>query len=1150
MSGGPALADKYLLDDGRVFLTGVQALARLVLEQLRLDRQDGRRTAALVSGYQGSPVAGFGQQLDAAVRIDPSVPVVHRPGQNEELGATAVWGSQLAGQLPGPRYDGVLGVWYGKAPGLDRAADALRHGNACGADPAGGLLAFVGDDPQCKSSTLPSASESMLATLGMPVLYPANVQEVLDLGRHAVAASRASGLWVALKMVAGVADANGTADVGPDRIRPVVPTVEYAGRPYRHTPSGMLLAPASLELEATLHGPRLELARAYARENQLDSISGATGDAWLGIVTAGPVHFDLLTALRRLGLPEEELERRGIRLLTLRQIWPVGDETIVRFARGLDEVLVVEEKAGFLETAVRNALYAQPERPLVTGKRDDRGDPLVPSAGTLDVELITRVLGRRLRRLGLPPAPARRTPLTLVPSAPRRTAAYCSGCPHSHSTAAPEGAVVGAGIGCHTMVILNPAGRGELAGLTQMGGEGAQWIGQAPFTETPHIFQNLGDGTYVHSGSLAIRAAVAAEVNITFKVLFNSAVAMTGGQSLQPVLGAAGLARQLAAEGVRQIVITTDEVRRYSGVRLPGITTVRPRADILDVQRELAAVPGVTVLVHDQECAAEKRRLRKRQHRPEPARRVLINSRVCEGCGDCGRRSGCLSVRSVDTEFGRKAAVHQSSCNHDYTCVEGDCPSFVSVRSRPGAPRPAAPPPAGLPDPVPPDGDEATVRLIGVGGTGLVTVAQILGMAAHLDGKQVRGLDQTGLAQKGGPIVSDVRVFARGAAPANRAGAGDADVYLGLDLLGAATPQNLLTARPGHTVAVTSTSQVPTASMVLDVTAEFGDVGAYRATIDAATSPARNVYLDAEAIADRLCGDAIAANTVVLGAAWQRGVVPVSSEAMEQAIRLNGVDVDRTLAAFRWGRCAVAAPELLTAATGTAEPAVDPAAAAAVARVLGDRLRAGGELERLLRVRAADLASYQSRHYAETYLRFVAQVHDRVGAVLPSDPGITEAVARNLHKLMAYKDEYEVARLSVGPEFRRTVQDEFGPGARVAYHLRPPVLERWGRRKKLTFGGWFRPVLRGLAAARRLRGTPLDPFGRMEVRRLERRLPAEYRGHVERALERLRPGNDAVVLALAEAPALVRGYERLKLAGVAGYRSRVTELLGQLGDPA
>lgn len=1143
----PATTDKYQISEGRIYLTGVQALARVVLDQLRNDRRAGLRTAALVSGYQGSPLGGFGAQVDAVARLDPSLSLVHQPGQNEELGATAVWGSQLVGQLPRPRHSGVLGVWHGKAPGVDRAADALRHGNACGADPDGGLVAFCGDDPQCKSSTLPSASEGILAALGMPVLCPGSVQDILDFGRHAVAESRASGLWVALKVVTDVADGNGTADVAPDRIVPVLPSVDYRGRPYRHRPSGTLLAPSSMELAATLRGPRIELAKAYARQNRLDRLAGATGDAWIGVVSAGPAYFEVLEALRRLGLPEPELARRGIRLLKLGQIWPLNDDVVRDFARGLDQILVVEEKDAFIETAVRDILYDTTLHPAVAGKRDERGRPLIPAAGTIDVDLLTRVLAGRLQRIGVEAPRPRPEPLTLTPVGPRRTASYCSGCPHSRSTVAPDESVVGAGIGCHTMVILNPAGRGQLAGITQMGGEGAQWIGQAPFTDTPHMFQNLGDGTYVHSGSLAVRAAVAAGVNITFKILLNGSVAMTGGQKLAPDLSVARLVRQLEAEGVRRIVVTTDEPGRYDGSVLGAVASVRDRDDLLAAQRELAAVAGVTVLVHDQQCAAEKRRDRKRGRLPEATRRVMINERVCEGCGDCGRKSNCLSVRPVETEFGRKTAVHQASCNVDGSCVDGDCPSFVSVWRHDEGLRPATDPPGDLPDPVARVGAGATVRLSGIGGTGLVTVAQILGTAAHLDGKQVRGLDQTGLSQKGGPVVSDVRIFAGTPDHPNRAGGGDADVYLAFDLLVAVTPQNLATVAPGRTTAVVSTSRTPTAAMIGDPDADYGSPEAYRTAIDARATGGGNVYLDAQEIAERLCGDVMAANMVVLGAAWQCGLLPVSLGSIRTAIRMNGVEVGRTLTAFDWGRAVVAVPERL-APPAIGRPGESPAVVALVNRHVGDLAREP-ELAELLLARAGDLSGYQSRRYAASYLDFARRVYEAEQAVLPGTTILTGAVARNLHKLMAYKDEYEVARLSVDPAFAQRLRTEFGQRVRWAHHLHPPFLRALGLRRKLVLGPAWRPVLCALAGLRRLRGTPFDPFGHSAMRRLERRLIRSYRDDVLFALGRLTAGNHAAVVELAEAPAVIRGYESVKLDGVTQYRRQVAALLATIGEP-
>lgn len=1143
-----SLDDKYLLEEGRIFLTGTQALVRVVLDQMRADRRGGRDTAAMVSGYPGSPLGGFDQELARQRKVCEPLRVVHQPGQNEELGATAVWGSQL---VPKPRHDGVVGFWYGKAPGVDRAADSLRHGNFAGAHPSGGLVAFCGDDPSCKSSTLPSATEAVLASLGMPVIVPGTPQEVLDLGLHAVAASRASGLWVAMKVVTNVADAQGSANVSPQRVNPVIPVVEHLGRPYVHVPNGMLLGKHSLELERSLSGPRLELARAYARENNLDRIVVNTADAWLGVVASGTAYYDMREGLRKLGLDDEELRRRGVRILKLGMIWPLEREVVEGFADGLEEIVVVEEKGPFVETALKELLYDLARRPRVLGKRDEDGKPLVPIGGALDADIVARVIGRRLIRRGIEPEVIedrmRRcarpvAPLPLL--GPDRTPFFCSGCPHNRSTDVPDGAAVGAGIGCHVMVVLNPESKGELTGLTQMGGEGSQWIGQAPFSELGHLFQNIGDGTFMHSGSLAVRAAVASGVNITFKLLYNSAVAMTGGQDVQPALPVPDLTRWLEIEGVRRVVVTTDEPNRYRGARLAKIAGVRPRSELIDVQAELAQVPGVTVLIHDQQCAAEKRRLRKRGKLVDPAKRVVINERVCEGCGDCGRKSDCLSVLPVDTEFGRKTAIHQASCNKDYSCLEGDCPSFVTVvpagkRQR----RVTLSPPSDLPEPtVVVSEDEATIRFMGVGGTGVVTLAQIVGMAAVIDGKHVRGLDQTGLAQKGGPVTSDVRIFRDAAGRSNKATTASVDAYIGLDLIGAADADNLATADPARTVAVVSTSQVPTGSMIVDPTQRFGELDATLATIERRTLSARNIYLDAQAVAEAAFGDSMPANTICLGAAWQSGLVPLSREAIERAIRLNGAAVEDTLAAFAWGRAAVAAPEFVEAATRVPrpEPRVSPRAEELIASVGAP---ARSELDRLLRTRVPDLITYQNVRYARSYVEFVQYVSETERHATPGWTEIAEAVARHLFKLMSYKDEYEVARLHLDPVERARITAEFGRGAKRRYHLHPPLLRTLGLRRKLVLGSWLDGVFRVLYLLRFVRGTRLDLFGYAAVRRVERGLIGQYRADLLSVLPGLCLDTRDDVLALAELPDIVRGYEEIKLRNVAAYRERATELL-------
>ncbi|MEU4831250.1 indolepyruvate ferredoxin oxidoreductase family protein [Streptosporangium sp. NPDC023615] len=1171
--------DRYLLDEGRVFMTGTQALVRVILDRMRADRAAGLDTGAMVSGYPGSPLGGFDQELARSRRHAEPLGVVHRPGQNEELGATAVWGSQLVPTLPRPRRSGVLGVWYGKAPGVDRAADAFRHGNFVGAHPDGGLIAFCGDDPSCKSSTLPSATESALAALGMPVVHPGSVQELLDLGRHAIMASRASGLWVAVKAVSNVVDATGTVDLGYDRVAPVVPEVEYEGRPYRHVPDATLLTPWSLEMERTLVGPRLELARAYARENGLNRVTCDPADAWLGIVASGTAYHDVREGFRKLGVTPEEA---GVRLLKIGMIWPLEERIVRAFARGLSEILVVEEKAPLLETSVKDVLYGIAGAPRVLGRRDENGERLIPGYGSVDADLAAKAIAFRLRRRGLTGFGDRMdaglallnrpAPLTLL--APKRTPFFCSGCPHNRSTAVPDNAPVGAGIGCHTMVVLNREGKGELMGLTQMGGEGTQWIGQAPFTDTPHIFQNLGDGTFHHSGSLAIRAAVGAGVNITYKLLYNSAVAMTGGQTITPALSVAELTRWLEIEGVRRVVVTTDEPERYRGVKLSGIAEVRDRTALDDAQRELAAIPGVTVLVHDQQCAAEKRRLRKRGELPDPAKRVAINQRVCEGCGDCAQKSECLSVLPVETEFGRKTEIHQSSCNKDYSCVEGDCPSFVTVlpaRGRASGKRAAVPVPPVMPLPETRAG-EAAIRMVGVGGTGVVSVAQILGTAALLDGRRSRGLDQTGLAQKGGTVVSDILIYDADDADGEdgertaRGGTASVDAYLALDLIGATDPAHLAAADRGRTVAVVSTSLAPTGSMVLDPSTHLTDPASPIAVLETRTRRGLNVYLDAEELAQALFGDHMPANTVIVGAAWQRGLIPVGLEAIEGAIRATGGrSAERTLAAFHWGRAVVAAPEAVAEATRPAPPVV-PAPSPEAARLVGAVAEPGTELHRVLTVRVPDLAAYQDLRHAARYADAVRAVLDRERAASQAAPAaaspastqaasgtaaegsfpITEAYARELHRLMAYKDEYEVARLHLDPAERARIAAEFGPGARISYNLHPPVLRAMGVKRKIRLGAWFDPAFRALYGMRRLRGTRLDPFGLGTVRATERELAAEYTRDVHRALDHLRPETAGRVLELAGLPELVRGYEHVKLRNVTVYRERAARLLGDL----
>jgi indolepyruvate ferredoxin oxidoreductase len=949
--------------------------------------------------------------------------------------------------------------------------------------------------------------------------------------------------------VTNIADAAGTAQVWPERVVPVMPQVEWEGRPYRHTPSGNLLAPASLELERTLFGVRLEIARQYAQLNQLNPISLPTRDAWIGIVAAGKVYYELLQALRDLGLDHRELERAGVRLMKIGMLYPHDAQGFRDFARGLEEVVVVEEKLPFLETAVKDALYGTANPPRVVGKRDEQGAELLSPVSDLDADQIALAVAARLEhrvsgealRTRVEQIQARQRSVKRAPLPLARTPFFCSGCPHNTSTANPDDTLLGVGIGCHTMVLLSPEGKGTVTGITQMGGEGAQFVGMQAFTESDHFVQNVGDGTFHHSASLAIRFAVSAGANITYKLLYNDTVAMTGGQDILGQLKIPELTRWLELEGVKEIAITTGEPKKWRGEKLASIAKVHHRDDLAEVQAHLATVRGVTVLIHDQPCAAELRRARKRGKAPEPAKRIFIDERVCEGCGDCGVKSNCLSVLPVDTEFGRKTQIHQASCNKDYSCVKGDCPSFLEVIP-PAGHRGQTPmsvePPSDLPEPVlRVPRDDFLVRMPGVGGTGVVTVSQIVGVAAMLDGKFTSGLDQTGLSQKGGPVISDVRISRDRVEGSNKASAASIDVMLGFDLLGAANPKNLMTADPERTVAVVSTTKVPTASMVTDTGVRFPALERNLKAIREATRGDELAAIDAQGLSEALFGDHMPTNTLLIGAAYQHGCLPISAEALEEAIRLNGASVDKNLAAFRWGRAVIAQPGLADEILHKAPEvrAVDARAAAIV-----DATGAQGELRRLLEIRVPDLIDYQNERYAQRYADKVAEVA-RIEAErgAPGETAVAELYARNLYKLMAYKDEYEVARLHLlGPK----------PEGKVRYLLHPPLLRAMGLEHKLRIPAWLmRPGFRALRSLKGLRGTPLDVFGMPKVRRVERALVGEYEQLIDHALVHLDPATHATVAEIAGLPDIIRGYEHIKLRNVERFRAEAERLTRELG---
>ncbi|MGD0066437.1 MAG: indolepyruvate ferredoxin oxidoreductase family protein, partial [Streptosporangiaceae bacterium] len=1003
------------------------------------------------------------------------------------------------------------------------------------------------------------ASEFLLADIGMPVLYPADPQDVLDLGAHAVAMSRLSGLWVALKIVTKVADSSGTVEIGCDRVAPQLPTVMSEGKRWEHRPTARMLQPELSELESTREGIRMDAARAYALANRLNRSETFGPAPGIGIVTAGKTYLDLRQALRTLGLDEAELRARGVRLLRLAMIHPLIPAEIEEFADGLAEIIVVEEKRPFIESAVRDILYGMKNAPVVTGKTDPRGAKLFAAHGELDADQIAAGLASRL---GTMPdfttvadwraRQARHRPVTQLPLV-SRTPYFCSGCPHNSSTKVPPGSLVGGGIGCHALVLMmEPEAVGDVVGLTQMGGEGAQWIGMAPFMRTRrHLLQNIGDGTFHHSGSLAVRAAVASGVNITYKLLYNSAVAMTGGQQATGAMAIPALTQMLAAEGVRRIIITTGEPRSYRRADLAPGTEVWHRDRVVGAQEVLSQVEGVTVLIHDQECATELRRKRKRQLAPDPAERVMINQRVCEGCGDCGEKSNCLSVQPIDTDFGRKTVIDQSSCNKDYSCLKGDCPSFLTVTpgAEPRARRATAPALAADGIPAPPVRFDVaaaphTTRITGVGGTGVVTLSQVLSAAGRIAGRQVRSLDQTGLAQKGGAVISDIKISAGEIEQSNKAVAGECDLYLGCDLLVAADAKNLAVADRQTTIAVVSTTKVPTGKMVVDTTALFPDVAATTDRIRRATRAAESVFVDARGLSVTLLGTDQFANMLLAGVAFQTGALPLPGWAIEQAIELNGVQVEPNIQAFRRGRQRVAEP----AAFAQAVAAVTAGRAVRTPTEPEQRLIAsvgaapGSELHRIIWTRIPDLIEYQNAGYARRYADVLARVREAEDRSVPGQGKLSEAVAEFGYKLMAYKDEYEVARLLIDPQAEAVVRAEFGEGARVSYRLHPPVLRALGMERKLKLGPWFRPAFRLLRAGKIVRGTRLDPFGYTPVRRAERELIDEYTSTIDDLLPQLSTETYQRAVEMARLPDLVRGYENIKLANVALYRARLKEL--------
>ena len=1133
----PSLDDRYVLDRGNILVSGTQALVRLPMIQRQRDLARGLNTAGYVSGYRGSPLASFDREMARARKYLDDHHIRFQPGLNEDMAATAVWGTQQTAMFPGARYDGVFAMWYGKGPGVDRSMDVIRHANAVGTNPNGGVLLLVGDDHGAVSSTLPHQSEHNLISAMVPLLSPAGVGEYIDYGLFGWALSRYSGAWVGFKCQTEIVECTATVELDPDR-----PAIIY---PDGHSDLSLRWPDGPHAMERRLEN-KMDAIHVFARQNSIDrTIWGSTaGKARLGIVSTGKSWLDLMGALTSLGIDERRAGELGIRLYKIGMVWPIEPEGLQRFASDVETLLVVEEKRAVIEDQIKAQLFnlASDRRPRVYGKFGVDGRPLLSAAGEINAVAVARaivyligeahtdLLARSRDIEALLAASATETP------ALKRDPYFCSGCPHSISTRLPEGSRASTGIGCHMMVI--GLEERNTSTFTQMGGEGGSWIGLSQFTDEKHIFVNMGDGTYFHSGLLAIRAAIAAKVNATYKILYNDAVAMTGGQKHDGEVSVPGIVGQMLAEGAARVAVVAERPDVWQG-NLPRGVTVNHRDELDAVQRELREVPGVTVLVYDQVCAAEKRRRRKRGAFAISDKRAFINELVCEGCGDCSAVSNCISIEPQETEFGRKRRINQSSCNTDLSCIKGFCPSFVTIEGgtirKPDAK-------AGKPsfDDLPlPAIRKITDRsynmlLAGIGGTGVITVSAILSMAAHIDGLAVQTLDQTGLAQKNGAVISHLRVArAREQITSVRIGPGESDLVLGFDIVVSAAQNALSTFAAGRTKAVLDDHFAPTASFVQNTAIDFRQEATVKALRKAAGDNAISL-IAATKLGAALMGDAIAANMFLLGHAWQRGLVPISLEAIDAAIELNGTGIAMNRAAFGWGRRSVVDPEAVKQAA-----AIDP-----------DEAPARQTLDEIVAKRIEFLTHYQSATYADKYRKLVTTART-AEAQLKLGEDFSEAVARNAFKLMAYKDEYEVARLHNDRSFKDKIAAQFEGDFEIKHHLAPPFFsrridKRTGNPAKIAISHKLTlPAFSVLEKMRFLRGTPLDPFGYTHERRMERKLAADYAALINDLAANLSPENQQRAIALAQLPDQIRGFGPVKSASIERFEKNKAALLMQ-----
>lgn len=1142
-----SLEDKYAAREGSIYLSGIQALVRLPLLQKWRDEAAGLKTAGFVSGYRGSPLGGLDEAYWRASEVLKRNEIKFQPGVNEDLALTSVWGSQQVSLIGPSKYDGVFGLWYAKGPGVDRSIDVIKHGNHAGTSKHGGVLLVAGDDHSALSSTLPHQSDHVFAASMVPVLYPSNVKEYIELGLHGWAMSRFSGCFVGFKALADTVESSASISADPFAVNIRLPEGF-------HSPSDGLHARLSRETlgltarasEALMQDYKIYAALAYSRENQLNRVIARTDSDRLGIVASGKSYLDVLEALEELGLDERTLNSIGVRLFKVSMPWPLEPDSVREFAVGLEEILVVEEKRQIVEYQLKEQLYNWRDdvRPRVIGKFNEkgewvapRGDWLLSSSGDFSVAQIARVIASRIARFHssdlikarLAFLDSKDSVLNRSVNTPIRPAYYCSGCPHNTSTKVPDGSLALAGIGCHIMATTIYPDHNKTT--THMGGEGAPWIGQAPFSEMDHVFANLGDGTYFHSGYLAIRAAQASGVNITYKILYNDAVAMTGGQPVDGNVSVEKIASQVVAEGVTRVVIVTDDVEKYrdrSGV--PASVTIHDRAEMDSIQRELRTVKGTSVLIYDQTCAAEKRRRRKKGDMVDPDMRMFINEAVCEGCGDCGVQSNCTSILPVETDFGRKRRIDQSSCNKDFSCLKGFCPSFVTVK---GATVRKSKKQAlvtlngigDIPAPKLPSVDTPyNVLITGIGGTGVITIGALLGMAGHLEGKGVSVLDMTGMSQKNGSVMSHVRIAnSPGDIRAQRIATGEADLILGCDMLTAGSKDGISKMSKERTVCVINEHRQPIGTFAKDPDWEFPQEQVCALIADSTSKKSK--FLDATKLATALMGDSIATNLFMLGYAFQEGLLPLSEESILRAIELNAVAIKSNQDAFRWGR---AASYDLTAVTKIAIPGVPIS------------IHRSKSLDDIIEIRRQYLEDYQSLNYALTYLEFVEVTRARERE-LGLGLRFTEAVAKNLFKLMTYKDEYEIGRLYASPRFKESLARTFEGDYTIEFNLAPPTLSREGsdgRLKKIRFGQWIQHCFPLLASLKFLRGTPFDVFGYTRERRTERALILEYRAVVEKVLATLKTETLDSALSVANAPEQIRGFGVIKLAAIEKARTK------------